>query len=67
MVAILGDNLRVWPAVRARFYVFSRKIAMEQTKTPLKLSLFLSYFSPENLGDFLSKKPKVFDRQFFEV
>jgi hypothetical protein len=40
---------------------------MEQTKTPLKLSLFLSNFSPENLGDFLSKKPEVFDRHFFEV
>lgn len=40
---------------------------MEQSKTPFKFALFFSYSSPENLGDFVPKKPKVFERHFFEV
>jgi len=40
---------------------------MEQGKTPLKLSLFLSYSSPERLDDLVPKKPKLFDRHVIEV
>jgi hypothetical protein len=50
----------MWSVLRARRYGFSRKVAMEQGKTPLKLSLFLSYSSPERLDDRVPKKPKLF-------
>ncbi len=40
---------------------------MEQNKTPLKLSLFLSYSSRERLGDFVPKEPKLFDRHVIEA
>ncbi len=43
-ISILGKNLRIRPVLRAQSYVFSRRIATEQSKTPLKLSLFLELF-----------------------
>jgi hypothetical protein len=57
----------MWSVLRTRRYGFSRKVAMEQGKTPLKLSLFLSYSSPERLDDLVPKKPKFFDRHVIEV
>jgi hypothetical protein len=66
-VSILEKNLWMRSLLRAEGYVFSGRFTTEQTKTPLKLSFFLSYFSPERLDDLAPKKPKVFDRHVIEA
>jgi hypothetical protein len=66
-VSILGKNFRVRPPLRAECYVFSQRLATEQSKTPFKLSFFLNYFSPERLDDLAPKKPKLFDGHVIEA